>query len=174
MTDHDGEIVDELPEDLDMAGFVGPRVFPNNNRRRIPAAIYLLAGLAAVALHASMGDSSPLVNEGILWAGVVLVVFGAYSFVAGWTLHVEETDALLSTARHVRYPVGHSAAQMVWRGWLSRPTWRILAYSDDDPPSRRSMVIVDGITGDVIEGFSEDNPEDWSAYGEAERSISES
>lgn len=170
----DGEIIDELPEDLDMAGFVGPRVFPNNNRRRIPAAIYLVAGLGAVALYAGMGDTSPLVNRGILGAGVVLMIFGVYSFIAGWTLHVEETDALLSTAQFVEYPVGHAAAQMVWRGWLSRPTWRILAYSDDDPPSKRSMVIVDGITGDVIEGFSEDNPEDWTKFAAAERAISDS
>lgn len=170
----DGDIVDELPEDLDMAGFVGPRVFPNNNRRRIPAAIYLLAGLAAVALYASKGDASPLVNRGILWAGVALVIFGAYGLVAGWTLHVEETDALQSAARYVKYPVGHAAAQMVWRGWLSRPTWRILAYSDDDPPSKRAMVIVDGISGDVVEGFSEDNPEDWSVFADSERSISDS
>ncbi len=170
----DGEIIDELPEDLDMVGFVGPRVFPNNNRRRIPATIYVLVGIGAIALYAGLGDTSALVNAGILWAGVALVIFGAYGFVAGWTLHIEETDALLEASRFVGYPLGHAAAQMVWRGWFSRPTWRILAYSDDDPPKKRAMVIIDGITGDVLEGFSEDNPEDWSGYAESERSISDS
>ena len=51
---------------------------------------------------------------------------------------------------------------MSWRGLLSRPVWRLLAYSNEDPPSRRAMVVVDGVTGDVVEWFAEDNPEDWS------------
>ena len=33
----DADIRDALPEDLDAAGYVGPYLFPNNNRRRIPA-----------------------------------------------------------------------------------------------------------------------------------------
>jgi len=33
----DAEIRDELPEDLNTAGFVGPYLFHNNNRRKIPA-----------------------------------------------------------------------------------------------------------------------------------------
>jgi len=40
--------------------------------------------------------------------------------------------------------------------------WRLLAYSADNPPTRRAMVVVDGITGDVIEWFAEENPEDWA------------
>ena len=42
------------------------------------------------------------------------------------------------------------------------PVWRLLAYSNEDPPTRRAMVVVDGITGEVVEWFAEDNPEDWS------------
>jgi hypothetical protein len=45
----DDEIRDELPEDLDAAGYVGPYVFPNNNRRRIPGYLYLLLAVALVA-----------------------------------------------------------------------------------------------------------------------------
>ena len=37
----DEEIRDELPEDLDASNFVGPYMFPNNNRRRIPAVLYV-------------------------------------------------------------------------------------------------------------------------------------
>ncbi|MEZ5309715.1 MAG: hypothetical protein R2735_03815 [Microthrixaceae bacterium] len=161
--DDDLDEFDELPDDLDMAAaFVGPRTFPNNNRRRIPAAIYILCGLAAMALYVSLPDS-PLVNLGTLWAGVVLVLFGVYGMVAGWTLKVEENDALVSAAKYLGFPVGHSAAQLVWRGWLSKPTWRILTYSTEDPPKQRAIVVVDGITGDVLEGFAEPNPEDWSS-----------
>ena len=39
---------DELPDDLDAAGYVGPYQFPDNSRRRIPGAIYL--GIAAAVL----------------------------------------------------------------------------------------------------------------------------
>ncbi|MTB02602.1 MAG: hypothetical protein F2535_07850, partial [Actinobacteria bacterium] len=37
---NDAEIRDALPEDLNAAGYVGPYLFPNNNRRRIPAYLY--------------------------------------------------------------------------------------------------------------------------------------
>ena len=160
----DGEFVDVLPEDLDLSGFVGPQTFPNNNRRRIPAMLYLIFGLGAVALYAAKGESSALVNLGTLWAGVGLVAFGAYGMVAGWTLKVDESDALVSASAEVGFPVGHAAAQMAWRGWLSRPTWRILAYSNENPPTKRGIVLVDGVNGAVIEGFSEENPEDWTQF----------
>jgi len=160
----DGEFVDVLPEDLDLSGFVGPQTFPNNNRRRIPAMLYLIFGLGAVALYAAKGESSALVNLGTLWAGVGLVAFGAYGMVAGWTLKVDESDALVSASTEVGFPVGHAAAQMAWRGWLSRPTWRILAYSNENPPTKRGIVLVDGVNGAVIEGFSEENPEDWTQF----------
>lgn len=162
------EYVDELPEDLDLSGFVGPHTFPNNNRRRIPAALYLLAGAGCIALYVLRGDDSALVNVGILWAGIGLVGFALYGMVAGWTLRVDESDALVTATAQVGFPVGHAAAQMVWRGWLSRPTWRILLYSAENPPSRRGIVLVDGVGGGVLEWFVEDNPEDWSEFDPAD------
>jgi len=42
----DADVRDELPEDLNASAYVGPYVFPNNNRRRIPGYLYL--GLAAI------------------------------------------------------------------------------------------------------------------------------
>ena len=59
--------------------------------------------------------------------------------------------------------VGHASAQLSWRGLVSRPTWRILLYSADDPPAKRGLVLVDGISGEVGDHFVEDNPEDWSS-----------
>jgi hypothetical protein len=52
---------------------------------------------------------------------------------------------------------------MGWRGLLSRPTWRVLVYSADDPPEKRGLVLVDGVDGSIVEWLVEDNPEDWSA-----------
>lgn len=158
----DGDYVDELPEDLNVSEFVGPYTFPNNNRRRIPAAIYLVMGAACIAAYAINDADSALVNNGTLWAGVGLVLFGAYGMIAGWTLHVEESDALATASGTVGFAVGHASAQMAWRGWLSRPTWRILCYSAENPPKQRGIVLVDGVSGAVIEWFAEDNPEDWS------------
>ena len=51
---------------------------------------------------------------------------------------------------------------MGWRGLRSRPLWRILLYSDENPPDKRGLVLVDGVDGTVVEHFVEDNPEDWS------------
>ena len=158
-----GEIVDELPEDLDATGFVGPYTFPNNNRRRIPASIYLVLGVLCVAATLVVGTGSSLFNNGVLWAGVALVVFGVYGLVAGWTLRIDETEALSLASAQVGFAVGHASAQQVWRGWLSRPTWRILLYSAENPPTRRGLVLVDGVDGEIVASFVEDNPEDWSA-----------
>lgn len=158
----DEEYVDELPEDLDLSGFVGPHTFPNNNRRRIPAALYLLFGLGCIGLWVARADASPLVNAGIFWAGIGLAGFGLFGLLAGRTLTVDESDALVTASSTVGFPVGHAAAQMVWRGWASRPTWRILLYSDENPPTRRGIVLIDGIDGSVLEWFTEENPEDWS------------
>lgn len=157
----DEDVVDQLPEDLDAAGYVGPYLFPNNNRRRVPGYLYLASAVACAAVWALV-DGSPYVNGGFLFAAVLLAVVGAYQLVSGWNLDVDERDALVAATRAVGFPVGHASAQMGWRGLLSRPTWRILLYSAEDPPSKRGLVLVDGVDGEVVGHFVEDNPEDWS------------
>jgi hypothetical protein len=156
------EIRDELPEDLDASNFVGPYMFPNNNRRRIPAVLYMIIGLGAIGVWlASRGSDAVLVNVGLLWGGVALVLFGIYSYQAGFDLDFDERDALAAAGRTVDFPVGHASAQLGWRGLRSRPTWRILLYSSEEPPVKRGIVLVDGVKGDVLQHFVEDNPEDW-------------
>jgi hypothetical protein len=157
------EIRDELPEELDASNFVGPYMFPNNNRRRIPAVFYVLIGLGAIGVWlAARGDDAVLVNVGLLWGGIALVLFGIYSYQAGFDLDFDERDALAAAGRTVDFPVGHASAQLGWRGLRSRPTWRILLYSSEEPPTKRGIVLVDGVKGDVLQHFVEDNPEDWS------------
>ncbi len=157
----DAEVRDELPEDLDVSEFVGPYVFPNNNRRRVPGYLYLGIGAACLAAWALV-DDSPLVNGGFLAAGLSLLAIGAYHLVAGWNLDVDERDALVAATERVGFPVGHASAQLGWRGLRSRPTWRILLYSAENPPTRRGLVLVDGVDGEIVAWFTEDNPEDWS------------
>lgn len=159
----DDEVVDELPEDLDAAGFVGPYVFPDNNRRRIPGYLYLGLALACVTawLAADQGDGV-LVNDGFLGAGLLLAVLGAYQLLAGFDLVVDERDALVAAGREVGFAVGHASAQLGWRGLRSRPTWRILLYSAEEPPATRGLVLVDGVDGEIVARVVEENPEDWS------------
>jgi len=158
----DDEVVDELPEDLDASGYVGPYVFPDNNRRRIPGYLYLLTAAACLALWATAGDDAVLVNDGFLVVGIVLALVGAYHLLAGFDLVVDERDALVEASRAVGFPVGHASAQMGWRGLRSRPTWRILLYSAEEPPKQRGFVLVDGVDGQIVDSLVEENPEDWS------------
>ena len=163
----DDDIRDALPQDLDAAGYVGPYLFPNNNRRRIPGIIYLVMAAGCLLLWGThAGGDAVLVNGGFLAAGIGLALVGTYSIISGWNLAVDERDALVAAVREVGFPVGHASAQMGWRGVLSRPTWRILLYSAEDPPTQRGLVLVDGVDGQVLEWFVEDNPEDWSQYDE--------
>ena len=74
-------------------------------------------------------------------------------------MHVDETEALVAAQQAVGFPVGHASAQQVWRGLRSRPTWRVLCYSAEDPPHARGLVLVDAVDGTVVEQLVEDNPE---------------
>lgn len=162
VTDHDAEAGDELPEDL-QPHLVDPEeyLFPNNDRRRIPGYLYLATAALLVVIVLAWGDSA-YVNRGYLGAAAVLAAVGTYSIVSGWNLAVDERDALVAAVAAVGFPVGHASAQMGWRGLLSRPTWRLLLYSADEPPTKRAFVLVDGVDGSIVDAFSEDNPEDWS------------
>jgi hypothetical protein len=150
---HEG---DELPEDLDVTAYVGPYTFPDIKRRRIPGALYAL--LAAIVLWVALVTD----NDGLLFGAVLLFVIAAYHFVAGWSLKIDQTEALARASQTVGFPVGHASAQLAWRGLLSRPTWRILVYSADEPPSMRGLVELDAVDGEVLGEYTERNPEDWS------------
>lgn len=158
----DDEHRDELPEELDATGYVGPYSFPNNNRRRYSGLILAAAGAACVALWFARGDAV-LVNRGFFYGGLVLLALACYHFASGVTLRVNETDALVAATKTVGFTVGHASAQLSWRGLISHPTWRILLYSADNPPKKRALVLVDGVSGTVGDHLIEDNPEDWSS-----------
>lgn len=153
---------DELPADLDVSSYVGMYTFPDIRRRRAPAYAYLVLAAGLGALSATHPGRGVLVNEGFLAAAVALALIGLYHLAAAWPLAVKDTDALLAAAGKVGFPVGHASAQLGWRGLRSRPTWRILLYSSEEPPAKRGMVLVDAVDGEVLDQIVEDNPEDWS------------
>jgi hypothetical protein len=156
MSDEHG---DQLPEELDVTAYVGPYVFPNINRRRIPAVIY--AALAVLCLAGWVWST----NVGLLAAAILLGAVSAYHFATAWNLEVDQTQALVVATRTVGFPVGHASAQLAWRGLRSRPVWRILLYSADEPPTKRGLVELDAVDGHVMGEYTEPNPEDWSKYG---------
>ena len=150
---------DVLPEDLDVTAYVGPYLFPDIKRRRIAGACHAVVGLAALLGGIASG------NGGLIAAGVLLGLIAAYHVVTAWHLAVDQTEALAAASRAAGFPVGHASAQLGWRGLLSRPSWRILVYSADDPPTQRGLVEIDAVDGDALGQYVEDNPEDWSQFG---------
>ena len=158
----DDEHHDELPADLDVTSYVGMYTFPDIRRRRAPAYAYLILAALLGLLVATHPGPGVLVNEGFAAAAVVLALIGIYHLLAAWPLAVKDTDALVAAAGKVGFPVGHASAQLGWRGLRSRPTWRILLDSSEDPPASRGMVLVDAVHGEVLDKIVEDNPEDWS------------
>lgn len=153
------ELRDQLPDDLNAAEFAGAYEFPDNSRRRTPGVIYLALAAVCLAVFLFSRDSSVLVNSGIGWAALVLGVMGLISLTSGWRMHTDEKQALVAAQQALEFPVGHASAQQVWHGIRSRPTWRVLCYSAEDPPLRRGLVLVDAVNGRVLQHLIEDNPD---------------
>lgn len=160
-SDAGGEGADALPSDLIPSGFDDSYRFPDNSRRRVAGGLYVALGAAAVIAAVAL-DGSVLVNSGFVAGAAALILIGLYYIQAGQRLSVDEGGALVAAVRAVGFPVGHASARLGWRGLRSRPTWRVLLYSNDTPPARRGIVLVDGLDGGIVAHFTEDNPEDWS------------
>jgi hypothetical protein len=150
---------DALPADLDVNAYVGAYQFPDIRRRRIAATMYLVVAVACAAGYAASG------NGGLLAATVLLGLIAGYHYFTAWPLKVDQTESLAVASRTVGFPVGHASAQLAWRGLRSRPAWRILLYSADEPPSIRGLVELDAVDGHVLGEYTEANPEDWSQFG---------
>ena len=160
MSDSPNEIRDELPADLNVTAFVGPYKFPDNSRRRLPGVIYIVIAVACFGLWFSQHDAkSALVSDGFLAAAILLTVVGSFSLSASWRMTVDEKLALVHATRAVGFAVGHASAQQVWRGFRSRPTWRVMCYSAQEPPLQRGLVLVDAIDARIVECLVESNPE---------------
>lgn len=150
---------DHLPEDLDVTAYVGPYLFPDIRRRRIAGTLEGIVGAGSLA----GGLTSP--NTGLVVAGVLLLLVAAYHFATAWHLAIDQTEALAAASRAVGFAVGHASAQLGWRGLASRPSWRILLYSADAPPSMRGLVEIDAVDETLLGEYTEPNPEDWSELG---------
>ena len=155
----DGLPEDQLPEDLDVTAYVGPYLFPDIRRRRIAGTLEGIVGAGSLAGGLASG------NTGLLVAGAFLLLVAVYHFATAWHLAIDQTEALAAASRAAGFAVGHASAQLGWRGLLSRPSWRILLYSADAPPSMRGLVEVDAVDASILGEYTEPNPEDWSEFG---------
>jgi hypothetical protein len=160
MSDSPNEIRDELPKDLNVSAFVGPYKFPDNSRRRIPGLIYLVIAALSFSLWIMQrGSNTGLVSDGFFGAAILLTLVGLFSLSSSWRMTVDEKLALVHATRAVGFAVGHASAQQVWRGFRSRPTWRVMCYSAQDPPLQRGLVLIDAVDARIVECLVEANPE---------------
>lgn len=128
-----------IEDELD-ANIEGEYGFPPPSRRRIAGWVYLIAGAVCVFAF-DLG-----------W--VVAIGFGAlavWQFLSSWPLEIDEHEAMTTAAGAVDFPIGHASASVRFHGWRSRPRWSVLLYAASEPPDRRALVVVDAVSGDVVE-----------------------
>jgi len=132
-----------IEEELD-SNVVGPYVFPDPRRRRTPAAIYaVLAVLVALVIH-------PV-------PAILAATMAVWHGFSAWHMRIDPEAALSRAAAVVPFSVGHASAAVTFRGLRARPEWSVIVYSAADPPDRRALVVIDGVTGETIgEPYVED------------------
>ncbi len=157
-----GAAGDTLPEDLNLnAATLGPYQFPDVVRRRIAGWLYVV--VAAVSIWGGLSSD----NRGMVLGGGGLLLVAAYQFACAFPLTIDQTQALAVASKEVGFAAGHASAQVTWRGLRSRPMWRVVLYSAEDPPKQRGIVELDGVDGSVVFSTNEPNPEDWSGFDTA-------
>ncbi|NIP97939.1 MAG: PepSY domain-containing protein [Akkermansiaceae bacterium] len=141
-----------VPEDLD-SSVLGPFTVPSLTRRR-RAGLFYLGGAVLVALAIAAGLPARM------WIVVgLLVVIGAYHFLAAFELGIREKEALSIANQQTEFPVGHASAALGFVGWRSRPVWNVLVFSADEPPTERGLVRINAVSGKVEDVYVETNPE---------------
>jgi hypothetical protein len=128
-----------IEDELD-ANVEGEYRFPAPSRRRISGWVYLVAGVAAA-----------LTIDGGWMVGLGFAALAAWQFWSSWPLEVDEHRAMTTAAAAVGFPIGHSSASIRFHGWRSRPRWSVVLYSATDPPDQRALVVVDAVTGEIVE-----------------------
>lgn len=128
-----------IEEELD-ANLAREYRFPSPSRRRIAGWVYLVAGVAAM-----------LTIDGGWIVGLGFAGLSVWHFLSSWPLTVAEDEAMTTAASAVEFPIGHSSASVRFHGWRSRPRWSVVLYSATEPPDARALVVVDAVTGEIVE-----------------------
>lgn len=140
----DAEVAEAVAIEAELdSNVVGPYRFPDPRRRLVPAVIYLVAAGAAWMVSGPIG--------GLLLAGAAVV-----SWAGAWPLRIEDSEALTRAAAAVDFRVGHASAAVTFHGLRARPRWSVVLYSAAEPPDRRALVTIDGVTGERTAGVYEE------------------
>jgi hypothetical protein len=128
-----------IEDELD-ANIEGEFRFPAPSRRRIAGWVYLGAGVV-----------SAVTIDGGWVVGVGFAALALWQFLSSWPLEVDEHEAMTTAAAALDFPIGHSSASIRFHGLRSRPRWSVLLYSASEPPDQRALVVVDAVTGEIVE-----------------------
>jgi len=130
-----------IEEELD-SNVVGVYRFPSPERRKTSGAI--LFGFGFISFWAIPFPAGSIV-------AAALIALGCWMFVSAWPLKVDEQEALRVAGTKVPFAVGHASASVRFKGWRSRPRWSVVVYSATEPPDARGLVVVDAVSGEVVE-----------------------
>lgn len=150
-----------MPDDLD-ANVLGPYEVPDPARRRRAGFVYVVAaGVTAVGVALGL-------PVGMWIVAALFALIAAYHFLGGHHLRIRDEQALTLATAAIEFPVGHASAVLGFDGFLARPTWNVLVFSADEPPTQRGLVRVDGQSGAIVETYTEPVPSaeiDWAGPG---------
>lgn len=138
---------DQLPDDLDTTKNVGPYQFPSPRKRRSAASFIVGIGIITCGLGIMSANTSLIV------AGIISVLIGTLFFALAWELNAKDIDALTLAAAQAPFSVGHASAQLCFTGFASKPTWRVVVFSSDEPPTQRGLVEISAITKEIKSTF---------------------
>ena len=137
----DRDLADEIAieEELD-ANVEGQYRFPSPQRRGLSGWVLLVSALISIL---SIDGGWPV--------ALGLGLLALWMFLSSWPLGLDEHQALRTAASVVDFPIGHASASVRFHGFRSRPRWSVLLYSASEPPDRRALVLVDAVSGDVVD-----------------------
>lgn len=154
------EYTDELPSDLDVTKYVGPYQFPSPRKRKTAATCIIVISLITIALGINSSNTSLTV------AGGISLLIGLLFFLLGWELNAKDLDALTLAASQAPFSVGHASAQLCFTGWASKPTWRVVVFSSDEPPTQRGLVEISAVTKEITSTFFDMEEQDSKVKGQ--------
>ena len=125
------------------------RVIDTATRRRAAIVYFLMAAVAAALVVVS--------EVSAMWLTAVLPIvgLGILHIVAGWRMPITDMRAIEIAAEEASFDVGHGSATLGYRGWLAKPIWQVLVFSDAPSPDRQALVTFDAMSGDVTGRYEE-------------------
>ena len=91
-----------------------------------------------------------------------MIVIGLYHWQGGWDLRSTKSRRSVLPLKRSGSRPGVRRHLLGWRGLRSRRPGESCSTATKGP--ERGLVLVDGVNGEIIDRFVEDNPEDWSGY----------